>query len=150
MVVGLVGWRAQFPRMPVATTRRYLHLPDLLISLIWTGARGYGQVGCHAHWHIGPSSELYAHAMSTLRNSVEKMKIERKEGGLGGIKNFLLHRYTVLEWLFTEQLILFIPDPPFLSCILPCRYACAINRAVRMRTHYAHQPVNPLLHVNCV
>ena len=79
----------------------------------------------------------------------------KKRGWVGwpGIKNFLLHRYTVLEWLLTEQLILFIPDPPFLyldSCILPRRYARAINQAVRMRTHYAHQPVNPLLHVNCV
>ena len=110
---------------------------------VWSG----GMPSPLTHWSV--IRVICTRHVNTERLSGENEN-RKKRGWVGwDQKLFVAQIYRLL----TEQLILFIPDPPFLyldSCILPRRYARAINRVVCMRTHYAHQPVNPLLHVNCV
>ena len=118
---------------------------DLLISLIWTGARAYyGQVGCHAHRHIGLSSELHAHTMSTLRLSGEN------ENRKGWDQTLFVAHADVPCWSgcfnVVTELIVSIPDPRFYTYSCFRCSTCAINQVVPCAST---MPVI-LLHVNCV
>ena len=117
-----------WPRTPTSAPS------DLLILLIWNDARGYGQVGYHAHWHISPSSELHAYAMSTLIDSQwRKLEKGKKRGGLGGMKILVaqtLHCFAIC-WKLWQTTDFSIPYPVILYLGSPTSLYIIFNKSRR-------------------